>query len=56
MSGVCSTNGEKRSSYRLLLGKPEGTKALGRPRLRRLDNSKMDEEYRLMGCYAVWLL
>jgi hypothetical protein len=26
MSGPCSTNGEKRNAYRLLVGKPEGKK------------------------------
>jgi hypothetical protein len=38
----CSTNGEKRNVYRLLIGKPEGRRPLGRPRLRWLDNIKMD--------------
>jgi hypothetical protein len=28
--------------YRLLVGKPEGRKPLGRPRRRRIDNIKMD--------------
>jgi hypothetical protein len=32
MGGACSTNGEKRNAYRLLVGKPEGRRALGRPR------------------------
>jgi hypothetical protein len=26
MDGACSTNGEKRNVYRLLVGKPEGRK------------------------------
>jgi hypothetical protein len=34
--------GEKRNVYRLLVGKPEGKKPLGRPRLRCMDNIKMD--------------
>jgi hypothetical protein len=34
--------GEKRNVYRLLVGKPEGKKPLGRPRLVRIDNIKMD--------------
>jgi hypothetical protein len=34
MDGECSTNGEKRSAYRSLVGKPEGKKPLGRPRRR----------------------
>jgi hypothetical protein len=29
-------------TYRLLVGKPEGKRALGRPRRRRVDNVKMD--------------
>jgi hypothetical protein len=42
MSGTCSTNGERRNVYRLLVGKPEGRRPLGRPRRRRLDNIRMD--------------
>jgi hypothetical protein len=34
MGGPCSTNGEKRNAYRLLVGKPEGKRPLGRPRRR----------------------
>jgi hypothetical protein len=34
--------GEKRNAYRLLVGKPEGKSALGRPRRRWVDNIKMD--------------
>jgi hypothetical protein len=34
--------GEKRNAYRLLVGKPEGKRPLGRPRRRGLDNIKMD--------------
>jgi hypothetical protein len=34
--------GEKRNSYRLLVGKPEGRRPLGRPRRRWLDNIRMD--------------
>jgi hypothetical protein len=34
--------GEKRNVYRLLVGKPEGNKPLGRPRRRWIDNIKMD--------------
>jgi hypothetical protein len=33
--------GEKRSAYRLLVGKPEGKRPLGRPRLRWVDNIRM---------------
>jgi hypothetical protein len=34
--------GEKRNVYRLLVGKPEGKRPLGRPRRRRIGNIKMD--------------
>jgi hypothetical protein len=34
--------GEKRNVYRLLAGKPEGKRPLGRPRRRWIDNIKMD--------------
>jgi hypothetical protein len=34
--------GEKRNVHRLLVGKPEGKKPLGRPRRRWIDNIKMD--------------
>jgi hypothetical protein len=34
--------GEKRNTYRLLVGKPEGKRPLGRPRRRWVDNIRMD--------------
>jgi hypothetical protein len=34
--------GEQRNVYRLLVGKPEGERPLGRPRRRWIDNIKMD--------------
>jgi hypothetical protein len=34
--------GEKRNAYRILFGKPDGKKLLGRPRCRWEDNIKMD--------------
>jgi hypothetical protein len=42
MDGPCSTNGEKMNAYRLLVGKPEGNRQLGRPRRRWVDNIRMD--------------
>jgi hypothetical protein len=42
MGGACSTNGEKRNAYRILVGKPEGKRQLGRPRRRWVDNIKID--------------
>jgi hypothetical protein len=44
MRGTCSTNGEKRNAYRLLVGKPEGKRPLGRLRRRWVDNIRMDLE------------
>jgi hypothetical protein len=41
MGGACSTNGEKKKVYRLLVGRPEGKRPLGRPRRRWIDNIKM---------------
>jgi hypothetical protein len=34
--------GERSAVYRILVGKPDGRRPLGRPRLRREDNIKMD--------------
>jgi hypothetical protein len=34
--------GEKTNAYRILVGKPEGKRPLGRPRRRWVDNIKMD--------------
>jgi hypothetical protein len=42
MGGSCSTNGEKTNAYRLLVGKPEGRRPLGRPRRRWVDNIRVD--------------
>jgi hypothetical protein len=42
MDGTCGTHGEGRSVYRVLVGRPEGKKPLGRPRRRWEDNIKMD--------------
>jgi hypothetical protein len=42
MGGPCSTNGEKRNAYRLLVGKPEGKRPVGRPRHRWVDNIRTD--------------
>jgi hypothetical protein len=39
MGGSCSTNGEKRNEYRILVGGPEGKRPLGRPRYRWEDNT-----------------
>jgi hypothetical protein len=41
-AGHAARMGEKRSVYRLLVGKPEGRRPLGRPRHRWVDNIRMD--------------
>jgi hypothetical protein len=41
-AGHVARMGEKRNAYRLLVGKPEGKRPLGRPRRRSVDNIKMD--------------
>jgi len=49
--------GERRSVYRVLMGKPEGKRPLGRPARRWEDNIKMDPQE--VGCGArtglIWL-
>jgi hypothetical protein len=42
MGGACSSDGEGKDVYRVLVGKPEGNRPLGRPRRRWEDNIKMD--------------
>jgi hypothetical protein len=42
MGRACSTNVEKINAYRILVGKPERKRPLGRPRRRWVDNIKMD--------------
>jgi hypothetical protein len=42
MGGACSVDGEGRGVYRVLVGKPEGKRTLGRPNRRWWDNIKID--------------
>jgi hypothetical protein len=42
MGWACSMNGAKMNAYRILVGKPEEKRPLGRPRVRWMDNIKMD--------------
>jgi hypothetical protein len=42
MGRACSTNGEKRTVYRILVGKPEGKRPLRRPRRRWVGNIKTE--------------
>jgi hypothetical protein len=41
-SGHVARMGEKMTAYRILKGKPEGKRPLGRPRIRWVDNIRMD--------------
>jgi hypothetical protein len=41
--------GENRSAYRLLMGKPEGKRPLGRPRRRWVDNIRIDLDVNWIG-------
>jgi hypothetical protein len=41
-AGHVARRAEKRNGYRLLVGKPEGKRPLGRPRRRWVDNIGMD--------------
>ena len=41
-AGHVARMGEERGVYRVLVGKPEGKRPLGRPRCRWMDNIRMD--------------
>jgi hypothetical protein len=41
-AGHVARMGETRNAYRILVGKPEGKRILGRPRRRWVDNIKID--------------
>ena len=41
-AGHVARMGEERGAYRILVGKPEGKRPLGRPRRRWVDNIRMD--------------
>jgi len=54
MGGVCSTYGERRGVYRVLVGNPEGKRPLGRPRHRWEDNIKVDLQEMGRGVWTGW--
>jgi hypothetical protein len=54
MHSACNTKGEKRNAYRILVGKPEGKRPLGRPRRRWVDNINMDLRDRGF-CITDWI-
>ena len=49
MGGACGRMGQGRGVHRVLVGRPEGKRPLGRPR-RRWDNIKMDLQEVGGGC------
>jgi len=52
--GHAALMGEERGVYRVLVGKPEGRRPLGRPRRRWVDNIRIDLEE--VGCgYMDWI-
>jgi hypothetical protein len=50
MGRACSTNWETRNAYRILVGKPEGKRQLGRRRCRWVDGIKVDLRDKRWGC------
>jgi hypothetical protein len=42
MGRECSMNREKRNAYRIVVGKPEGKRPLGRPGHRWVDNIELN--------------
>ena len=53
-AGHVARMGEERGVYRVLVGKPEGRRLLGRPRRRWVDNIRMDLQE--VGCvYMDWI-
>jgi len=54
LAGHVARMGEERGVYRVLVGKPEGRRPLGRPRRRWVDNIRMDLQE--VGCgYIDWI-
>jgi len=53
-AGYVAHMGEERGVYRVFMGKPEGRRPLERPRLRWVDNIRMD--FQEVGCgYMDWI-
>jgi len=52
-AGHVAHTGEERGTYRVLVGKPEGKRPLGRPRRRWVDNIRMDLQE--VGCGLDWV-
>jgi hypothetical protein len=55
-AGHIARMGEKENAYRILVGKPEGKRPLGRPRRRWVGNIKMDlREIGMVWIGFIWL-
>jgi len=54
LAGHVARMGEERGVYRVLVGKPEGKRPLGRPRRRWVDNNRMDIQEVCYG-YMDWI-
>ena len=54
IAGHVARMGEERGAYRVLAGKPEGKRPLGRPKRRRVDNIRMDLQEVRCG-YVDWI-
>jgi hypothetical protein len=52
LAGHVSRMGEKRGAYKILMGRPEGRRPLGRPRRRWEDNIKMDTQDVRVGAWS----
>jgi hypothetical protein len=47
MGRACSTNGEKRNAYSILVGEPEGKRPLGKPGgMNWIDLAQIEEKWR----------
>jgi hypothetical protein len=53
--GHVAPMGEKRNAYRILVGKPEGKRPLGRQRRKWVDNIKKDLRDRMVWIGLIWL-
>jgi len=59
LTGHVASMGEKRSAYKILVGKPEGRRPFGRPKCRLENNIKMDLQKIKWGwsgliCLRIW--
>jgi hypothetical protein len=53
LAGQVVWMGLKRNAYRILVGKPQRKRQIGRPRCRWVDNMKMELMRDSMGCYGL---